>query len=265
MAQNQRERNNRKSNEDKVLRTSVMAVFILFLVGALIVGIKSLNPRPDTTEGIKKLEAMEQTKIKTVQKELKALDEKEAKAQEELSKRPNKEKFKDTLILGDYIAQGIYEQEVLGESFVLAGSEACVADTDGTSVTTNLEAAAKQKPKVLFLVLGVNDAAREGNSAELFKDQYSVFLERVKEKLPKTRIFVNSILPVQTKAVEENAGYAQIPQYNEILKKVCKEAGAIYIDNSDLVKDDYYKEDGKHMKKKYYTLWADRMVQAADL
>lgn len=265
MAQNQNEKRHRKNNEDQVLRTSVMAVIILFLAGALIVGIKSLNPRPDTTEGMKKLEEMNQTKVKTVQEELKVLEEKEAKEQEEKEKRPNKEKFQDTLILGDYIAQGIYEQEVLGESFVLASSEACVADTDGTSVTTNLEAAAKQKPKVLFLVLGVNDAAREGNTAELFATQYRTFLKRVKEKLPDTKIFVNSILPVSQVAIEETAGYAQIPQYNEKLKSVCKEVGAIYMDNSDLVKEDYYKEDGKHMKKKYYTLWADRMVQAADL
>ncbi|MGN1166995.1 MAG: SGNH/GDSL hydrolase family protein [Lachnospiraceae bacterium] len=265
MAQSRKSANQRKSNEDKVLRTAVMAVIVLFVVGALIVGIKSLNPRPDTTEGVKKLAEMEKADIKEIEKELQTLDDKETREQEERDSRPNSEKFKNTLIIGDFIAQGLYEQKVLDESFVLASAEAAVYDMDNAQMITNLEAASKQKPKILFLVLGVNDAAREEESVDDFENNYSVFLERVQEKMPDTQIFVNSILPVQQNAVEEEKGLSEIPEYNKRLKALCREAGVIYIDSSDLVKENYYKKDGKHMKKKFYTLFANRLAEVADL
>ncbi|MGN0333274.1 MAG: GDSL-type esterase/lipase family protein [Lachnospiraceae bacterium] len=265
MAQNKKTANQRKSNEDQVLRTAVIAVIVLFIVAALIVGIKSLNPRPDTTEGVKKLKEMEQADIKEIEKEIQTLDTKEANEKEERDSRPNEEKFKNTLIIGDYIAQGLYEQEVLGESFILANEDASVYGMDDTQMITNLEAAAKKKPEVLFFMLGVNDASKEDVNAEIFENNYSVFLDRVKEKLPETKIFVNSILPVQKQAIEETAGLSEILDYNKRLQALCKEKKVIYIDNSDLVKDKYYKEDGKHMNKKFYTLWAKHMADAADL
>lgn len=264
MTQNKKSEN-RKSSEDKVLRTAVMTVIVLFVVGALIVGIKSLNLRPDTTEGEKKLAEMEKEDIKKIEEEIQTLDNKEAREQEEKDSRSNEEKFRDTLIIGDFIAQGLYEQEVLSESFVLASAEASVYDMDHAQMITNLEAASKKKPEILFLILGVNDAAREEESADDFENNYKVFLERVQEKMPETQIFVNSILPVQENAVEEEKGLSEIPEYNKRLKALCREVGVIYIDNSDLVKENYYKEDGKHMKKKFYTLFANRLAEAADL
>lgn len=254
-----------ENNEDRVLRTAVVAVIVLFLLGALIVGVRSLNPRPDTAEGEKKLEQMEKLDLGTVEKELETLDAKEAAAQEEKDKRPNSEKFENTLVLGDYIAQGLYEQEVLGESFVLASEDASAAGMDDAQMITNLEAAAKQEPKVLFLMLGVNDVTMEGGSADTFEKNYRTFLERVEEKLPDARIFVNSILPVTEEAAAETSAYANIPEYNKRLRALCKETGAIYIDNDSLVKDEYYKDDGTHMKKKFYKLWAKQMAAAADL
>lgn len=265
MAQNKKAANQRKSNEDQVLRTAVMTVIVLFVVAALIVGIRSLNPRPDTTEGVKKLKQMEQADIKEIEKEIQTLDTKEAEAQEERDNRPNTEKFKNTLIIGDYIAQGLREQKILDESFVLASADASVYGMDDTQMITNLEAASKQKPEILFLMLGANDASKEEVNVDVFEKKYIAFLERVQEKLPDTKIFVNSILPVQEQAVEEEPGLSEIPEYNKKLKALCKEMGVIYIDNGDLVKAKYYRDDGKHMKKKFYTLWAKRMVEAADL
>lgn len=254
-----------ENNEDRVLRMAIVAVIALFLLGAVIVGIRSLNPRPDTTEGEKKLAQMEQADMGTIEQELEALDAKEAAAQEKKDKRPNKEKFANALVLGDGIAQGLYEQEVLGESFVLASEDASAAGMEDAQMITNLEAAAKQKPKVLFLMLGMNDVTMEGQSAETFEENYRALLESVSEKLPDTKIFVNSILPVTQKAAAETPAYANIPEYNKRLQALCREAGVVYIDNGNLVKDDYYKDDGIHMKKKFYTLWAKQMATAADL
>lgn len=265
MARNKRTKNKRQNNEDIVLRMAIIFVVVLFLLGAVIVGLRSMNPRPDITKGVAKLEEFNKVKVSEVEKEVTALEEAEAAELEARSKRPNSEKFENTLILGDFTAQGVYEQEVLGESFVLAKESSCVHDLEGTGVTENLEEAAAKNPEVLFLLLGVNDAALENGSADIFEEDYAAFLEQVKEKLPDTRIYVNSILPVQQKAVNEAEGLADIPEYNKRLQDVCKMAGVVFVDNSDLVKEDCYKDDGKRMRQRYYTAWIKRAVEVAEL
>lgn len=255
----------RQNSEDKVLRMAIVLVVMLFLAGAAVVGIKSMNPRPDTAKGMEKLEEYNKVKVSDVEKDVAAFEEEEAKALEAWNKRPNSEKFENTLILGDFTAQGVYEQEVLGESFVLARESSCVHDLDGTGVAENLEAAAKKRPQVIFLLLGVNDAALESGSAAAFEKDYKAFLNQVKDKLPDTKIYVNSILPVQQKAIEEAEGLADIPEYNERLQKVCKEENVVFVDNSDLVKEDCYKDDGKRMRQRYYTAWIKRAVEVAGL
>lgn len=265
MARSKRTKNKRQNNEDIVLKMAIIFVVVLFLLGAAVVGLKSMNPRPDITEGVAKLEEFQKVKVSEVEKEITALEEAEAAELEARSKRPNSEKFENALILGDFTAQGVYEQEVLGESFVLAKESSCVHDLEGTGVAENLEAAAAKNPEVLFLLLGVNDAALENGSAAIFEEDYASFLEQVQEKLPDTKIYVNSILPVQQKAIDEAEGLRDIPEYNVRLQEVCKEAGVVFVDNRDLVKEDCYKDDGKRMRQRYYTAWIKRAVEVAQL
>lgn len=260
-----RARDQRQHSEDKVLRLAIILVVLLFLAGSAVVGIRYMNPRPDITEGMKKLDEFNRVKASEVEQEVAELEKEEADELEKRSKRPNSEKFQDTLILGDFTAQGVYEQEVLGESFVLARESACVHDPDGTGLTEKLDEAAEKNPQVVFLLLGVNDAALDSGSASVFEEDYRAFLNQVKEKLPDTRIYVNSILPVQQKAIDEAEGLRDIPEYNERLSKVCKEAKAVYVDNSDLVTEECYKDDGKRMRQRYYTAWIKRAVEVAEL
>lgn len=257
--------NKRYNSEDKVLRMAIILVVLLLILGAAFVWVRSLNPRPDITKGVDRLEAMDKASVKDAEKKIETLEAEEARLQEERDKRPLSEKFENVVIFGDFLAQGVYEQEILGESFVIAKESACVHDMDGTGVTENLEAAAQKAPQVLFLQIGSNDAALEEGSADIFEEDYRKFLEKVSEKLPNTKIYVNSILPVQQKVIAETETLADIPEYNKKLQALCKETGAVYLDNSDLVTEECYKDDGKRMRKKYYTAWINRAVQVADL
>lgn len=257
--------NKRYNSEDKVLRMAIILVVLLLILGAAFVWVRSLNPRPDITKGVARLEAMDKASVKDAEKKIETLEAEEARLQEERDKRPLSEKFENAVIFGDFLAQGVYEQEILGESFVIAKESACVHDMDGTGVTENLEAAAQKAPQVLFLQIGSNDAALEEGSADIFEEDYRKFLEKVSEKLPNTKIYVNSILPVQQKVIAETETLADIPEYNKKLQALCKETGAVYLDNSDLVTEECYKDDGKRMRKKYYTAWINRAVQVADL
>lgn len=265
MPQNRKKQDPRQNNEDRVLRIAVAAVIILFIAGAIVVGVRSLNPRPDTTEGVKRLNDESKTSVETVQTEIAALDEAEASAQEEKSKRSNKEIFKSTLIIGDVTAQKLYNNSVLSESYVLASDTAAVNDLQTTGVSDSIESAVSKNPSVIFLEIGRNDAANGTQTADTFEENYRNLLTQVKEQLPDVKIYVNSIFPVQQTALAETPGYADIPEYNKRLKALCLELNVAYVDNDTYLKDDYYQEDGVSLKKSFYKAWVQYMIQAADL
>ena len=106
-------RDQRQHSEDKVLRLAIILVVLLFLAGAAVVGVRYMNPRPDITEGMKKLDEFNRVKASEVEQEVAELEQAEAEELEKRSKRPNSEKFQNTLIIGDFTAQGVYEQEIL--------------------------------------------------------------------------------------------------------------------------------------------------------
>ena len=46
---------------------------------------------------------------------------------------------------------------------------------------------------------------------------------------------------------------------------LCEELEITFIDNTDLVKEEYYSQDGVHMAPEFYTEWVNRMVEVAGL
>ena len=50
-----------------------------------------------------------------------------------------------------------------------------------------------------------------------------------------------------------------------VLRQMCDDLQLGFIDNTDLVQDQYYEEDGVHFKAEFYPLWADRMAEVAAL
>ena len=97
---------------------------------------------------------------------------------------------------------------------------------------------------VLFLAYGLNDIKAASGDAQLFGAAYRRVLEELKESLPDTKIYVNSILPVTKEVVEEDGLYGNIPDYNRKLMDT---------------------EDGIHMASEYYGEWVNHMAEAAEL
>ena len=121
------------------------------------------------------------------------------------------------------------------------------------------------KPQVLFLAYGMNDIKAARGNAKAFAKAYKAVLERLKESLPDTRIYVNSILPVRQSVIDENEWYGNIGEYNKKLEALCEKEDVTFIDNGSLVKEEYYTEDGIHMQPDYYTEWVNHMAEVADL
>lgn len=251
--------------QDKVLRMAVTLVVVLLIIGGIIVAVKLMNPRVDIKEGTKRLEELESADLKTVESRIEELEKAELAADEERKNRPVNERFANSIIIGDSISQGLYEFGVMDQSLVIAEKGAEVTRTEETGTMKMIQKAKEAKPQRLFLALGMNDVEAARGEASSFAASYGTFLDVVKSSMPDTKIYVNSVLPAQQHVIDEKEWYGSIPAYNEELKKLCREKDVIFIDNSSLVKEEYYTGDGIHQSPEYYPGWVESMAEAADI
>ncbi|MCB7302695.1 GDSL-type esterase/lipase family protein [Bariatricus massiliensis] len=232
----------------------VVTVIICIALSQMAVG------NVDTKKGIAKIKELEGRDITDAEAAIAALEEQERQADEAYASRPLSEKFASAVIIGDSITTGFVDYEILNASSVVAEVGVELTELDGL-----LDTAAGLNPATVFLALGLNDiTATEGDTA-LFKEQYRAVIAGLRERLPDAKICINSILPVQQKAIDERPEYAGISGYNDTLKALCEEEELLYIDNTDLVKEEYYEPDGEHMKADFYPEWGGHMAEVAGL
>ena len=120
-------------------------------------------------------------------------------------------------------------------------------------------------PGTVFLALGRNDLAATEGDVDKFISQYTDVLDQIANEIPDANIFVNSIFPVQESAIEDDPYLADIADYNAALKELCDSRSIGFIDNTDLVEDQYFEPDGQHFKADFYPIWAEHMAEVAAL
>ena len=98
-----------------------------------------------------------------------------------------------------------------------------------------------------------------------FLEEYETLVDQLREEVPNAHIYVNSIFPVTDSAVKKEPELAQISEYNTALKGMCDEMQVGFIDNTELVEDQYYEEDGVHFKAEFYPIWAERMADGGSI
>ena len=128
-----------------------------------------------------------------------------------------------------------------------------------------IEAAKEASPSTVFLSAGMNDVIETGGDTEAFLTEFGEVLSQIRTELPGVNIFVNSILPVQQKAIDEEPLLEQIPAYNEALRTFCSSQGIGYVDNTEIVQESYYGGDGIHFTSAFYPVWAEHMAEVAAL
>ena len=209
-------------------------------------------------------ELQEQNPAETQQKDMQEIAKSEEKEQD-AEEQPASEKFADCLVLGDSITQGLYEYGVLDQANVQADRGAGVSAGDNEKLADHIARAKEMKPSVLFLSYGMNDVGAQNGEADGFIKAYRPVIRDLKKSLPDTKIYVNSILPTAQIAIDQNSVYAKIPEFNQTLKKLCEKEKVTFIDNTELVKQEYYAGDGIHMSTGYYKEWVNHMAEVAEL
>ena len=226
---------------------TVVVLTVIVSIGLSHLGTDKVN----TSAGVKAIKKLEKADVSEVETKISNIEKEEKQATEDWQNRPLSEKFDKT-----------FEDEIeeLDTSKVVA-EKGMHLDQTGDLIRT----AAELKPEVLFLALGLNDISGTDGDTDAFIEKYKAVLANVREQMPDAVLYINCVLPVSAQKEEEEPVYAKIPDYNTALKAMCDEEGITFIDNTEIVKDEYYEQDGEHMKAEYYPIWAEHMAEVAGI
>ena len=121
-------------------------------------------------------------------------------------------------------------------------------------------------PKVVFLMAGINDQA-DKIPIDIFEQKYRDLITSLIDSLPDTELYIQSILPVNSKVYESFGTNEHINSCNQIIKKIAEDASLEYIDLYSLyIKDgelplSYTKDsDGLHLAPEKYYVWVNRIA-----
>ena len=241
----------------RLLLIGACAAVLILLVILAVWGIRQLvTPKVDTEQGLSYIRAAESEDITTIEQKINQLERQDGGE----DSRSYKEKFASSIVMGDSIAEGFSEYDLLNASSVVSKIGVHLYELE-----EQVQQAADLNPQVIFLALGMNDVIATAGDTEQFLEQYEAVVAQLREAVPNAHIYVNSIFPVQDSAIEKEPELAQISEYNTVLRQMCDDLQRGFIDNTDLVQDQYYEEDGVHFKAEFYPLWADRMAEVAAL
>jgi lysophospholipase L1-like esterase len=134
----------------------------------------------------------------------------------------------------------------------------CGDTTDG--VLNRITETVKSKPEKLFIMIGINDL-NQGRGVEYILDNYKNILEIFKADIPGTKVFIQSLLPVNNQIFKNNAVNEKIRLLNANLKELAEELSFQYIDlfssflDSNNQLDAQYTSDGVHLNGEGYLIW----------
>lgn len=241
----------------RLLLIGACAAVLILLVALAAWGIRQLvTPKVDTEQGLSYIRAAESEDITTIEQKINQLERQDGGE----DSRSYKEKFASSIVMGDSIAEGFSEYDVLNASSVVSKIGVHLYELE-----EQVQQAADLNPQVIFMALGMNDVIATAGDTDQFLEQYEAVVAQLREAVPNAHIYVNSIFPVQDSAIEKEPELAQISEYNTVLRQMCDDLQLGFIDNTDLVQEQYYEEDGVHFKAEFYPLWADRMAEVAAL
>lgn len=234
------------------------ALVLILLVILAVQGIRRLtSPRVDTEQGVEYIKAAESEDIATIEQKISHLEQQDGGDDTD---RSCKEKFASSVVMGDSITEGFSEYDVLNASSVVSKIGVHLNELD-----EQVQQVKELDPQVIFLAYGMNDVISTAGDTDQFLEEYETLVDQLREEVPNAHIYVNSIFPVTDSAVKKEPELAQISEYNTALKGMCDEMQVGFIDNTELVEDQYYEEDGVHFKAEFYPIWAERMAEVAAL
>ena len=198
-------------------------------------------------------------------KEKQARIELQKKQEEKLKAIENKEKKKytDIVLLGDSLTDYYDLDKYYDIDLINSG----VAGWTTDDILNNLdEKVFKYYPKKLILLIGTNDLVYE-KDVEYITKNIKKIVEKIKKKRPYTKIYIESLYPVNNtdsekidKNMVKGRKNSDIKEINKSLEKYCKKNKYTYINMYDELVDKNgnlkleYTKEGLHMSDDGYKI-----------
>jgi len=167
----------------------------------------------------------------------------------------------EIIFLGNSITDGCEWSELLQNPH--AKNRGISGDTS-EGVLNRLYQVTRAQPAKVFLLIGINDLSKNISPDTVYVNICRI-VSNIKTKSPKTKVYVQSILPVNNTFPTFGSHTSRTPQVKEInekLKNICPKLGAIYVNLFDELKnpnDDLlnpmYTNDGLHLLGEGYKAW----------
>lgn len=168
---------------------------------------------------------------------------------------------RNIVFLGDSITDGCEWSELFGNPACLNRG---ISGDRSDWLLERIDAVAAGRPRRIFLMIGVNDLA-QGRTPEQIAAAVRGIVARVRELSPRTRLYIQSVLPVNGKSFDNFRGHyahaAEIPVTNALLEGLCEEERIPWIDLYTAMADDEgnlraeYTNDGLHLLGAGYAVW----------
>lgn len=163
----------------------------------------------------------------------------------------------ELVFLGDSLTDSCEWQEFFRNSRIK--NRGISGDTT-TGVLNRIDEVVESKPQKIFIMIGINDINR-GRKVDEILMNYKLILSIFQERIPQTKVFIQSILPINNQKRSNKGVNNSIFELNKDLKKLAKQFSFQYIDLFPYFLDDnnqldaQYTTDGLHLNGQGYLVW----------
>ncbi len=163
----------------------------------------------------------------------------------------------DKVFLGDSITDhGELQTYFPGEVLLNRG----IVEDDTKGVLNRIDEVVKRNPKEVYILIGINDIA---GSVDI--DVYQKNMEKIIQSFDqtKTKVIIQSILPVNNQTFGNKISNKTVNQFNEVLQQLVEEHDIQYVDlnqhfeNADGQLKKEYTVDGVHLSGDGYDKWME--------
>ena len=174
------------------------------------------------------------------------------------------------MFAGNSITEGGNWKKLLKDSSVVNRG---IGGDNTFGLLKRIDDIARRKPSSLFLLIGINDISQNIPDARILENILS-FVSMIKSASPKTKVFVQSILPVnpsvkdfpqayskQTNIIEINF---QLRKYKDVFKYDYIDIYSDFVDKGDML-NPKFTTDGLHLNPAGYIHWVEFLKKGGHL
>ncbi|QJB36388.1 hypothetical protein HF324_00300 [Chitinophaga oryzae] len=173
---------------------------------------------------------------------------------------------KPVVFFGDSITQWGDWCEFIGKANILNRG---IAGDNTNGLLARVEEVVRHRPERLFILVGTNDLNKHMPAASIVAN-YRRIINAVQEASPHTRIYVQSVLPINNQLIGRqyySGTNEQITALNTMLKAMAADAHVTFVDVYTSLLDDAgqmdarYTYDGLHLSGEGYLKWVQLLKQ----